>query len=68
MISTTVQGFMYGVFCGPDSILDCTSSSFIAMRVGGYAIKGLNPKQFKFLDGSLYKCEANGVHIHLDDT
>ena len=59
---------MYGIYCGPDAIIDCTNSSFLSMRAGGYAIKSLNPKQLKFVDGSVYKCEGNGVHVIIDDT
>lgn len=67
LCSTTVQHFMHGVYCGPDAALACETSSFISLRTGGCAIKGHNPKQLKFLNGSIQKCEANGVHVILDD-
>ena len=53
LCSTTVQHFMYGVYCGPDAALACETSSFISLRAGGCAIMGLNPKQLKFLNGSI---------------
>lgn len=53
LISTTVQNFMYGIYCGPDAVLSCDTSSFISLRAGGYAIKGLNPKQLRFMNGSI---------------
>lgn len=58
---------MFGVYCGKDAVLSSEASSFIAMRAGGYAIFGLNPKQLKFINGSIQKCEASGVHVILDD-
>ena len=58
---------MFGVYCGSDAVLASETSSFIMLRSGGYAIKGYNPKQLKFMNGSIQKCEANGVHVILDD-
>ena len=51
--STTIQNFMYGVYCGADAILTCEYSSFIALRGGGCAIRSLNPKLLKFIHGSI---------------
>ena len=47
--------------CGSDAVLASETSSFIMLRSGGYAIKGYNPKQLKFMNGSIQKCEANGA-------
>lgn len=51
--STTVQNFKVGVYCGPDAVLTAESSSFIAMRAGGVAIKSHLPKLLKVLNGSI---------------
>ena len=58
---------MNGVYCGPDAILTCESSSFISMRAGGCAIKSVRPKLLKVINGTMQKCEANGIHVILED-
>lgn len=65
--STTIQNFMFGIYCGADAILTCEQSSFIALRAGGCAIKSYKPKLLKVMNGSIQKCEANGVHVTLVD-
>lgn len=67
LCSTTIQGFMVGIYCGADAILTSEQSSFIALRAGGCAIKSYKPKLLKVMNGSIQKCEGNGIHVTLDD-
>lgn len=53
LCSTTINGFMNGVYCGPEAILICDSSSFISLRIGGYAVLSHNPKLIKIMNGSV---------------
>ena len=52
LCSTTVNGFMNGVYCGPEGILTCESSSFISLRLSGYCVLSHRPKLIKLLNGS----------------
>lgn len=67
LCSTTIQNFMFGIYCGADAILTSESSSFIALRAGGCAIKSYRPKLLKIMNGSIQKCEAHGIQIILDE-
>ena len=67
LCSTTIQHFMYGVYCGPDAILTAEASSFIALRVGGCAVQALQPKLLKVANGTIQKCEAHGIQIELQE-
>lgn len=53
LCSTTIQNFCYGVYCGEDAILTCETSSFIALRAGGCAVKSYNPKMLKVMHGTI---------------
>ena len=53
LCSTTIQHFMYGVYCGPDAILTAESSSFIALRAGGCAVEAHQPKLLKVANGTI---------------
>lgn len=68
LCSTTINGFKNGVYCGPDAILTCESSSFVQLRLGGYAVMSHRPKLIKVLNGSIQKCEAHGIYINLEDS
>ena len=61
LCSTTIQNFMYGVYCGEDAILTCETSSFIALRAGGCAVKSYCPKMLKVMHGTIQKCESHGI-------
>ena len=67
LCSTTIQNFMYGVYCGEDAILTCESSSFIALRAGGCAVKSYCPKMLKVMHGTIQKCESHGIQVTLDE-
>ena len=67
LCSTTIQHFMFGVYCGADAILTSETSSFIALRAGGCAIKSFRPKLLKVMNGTIQKCEANGIQVTIDE-
>ena len=68
LCSTTIQNFMYGIYCGEDAILTCETSSFIALRAGGCAVKSYCPKMLKVMHGSIQKCESHGIQVTLDES
>ena len=67
LCSTTIQNFMFGVYCGEDAILTCETSSFIALRAGGCAVKSYCPKMLKVMHGTIQKCESHGIQVTLDE-
>jgi len=67
LCSTTIQNFMFGVYCGEDAILTCEASSFIALRAGGCAVKSYCPKMLKVMNGTIQKCESHGIQVTLDE-
>ena len=65
--STTVHGFMSGIYCGPEAIITSESSSFLSLRIGGFAVLSHKPKLIKIMNGSVQKCESHGIHVSLED-
>jgi hypothetical protein len=62
--NTAVEGFKTGIYLGRNGILKARCSSFISLR-GGYAINSIDPKDLSFSQGSVYKCESNGILVTL---